>query len=146
MFIVPQEWISGAQAAHKYYFPHGPFVSITLAQTALESGWGRYLSGKNNLWGIKANSFQIAAGKATLRSTREQRGDGTYYMIEAYFADFDSIANGFMFHAGLLTVEAYAEALRKDGYATAIDYPTALLNVIDSFGLRKYDISGPVSN
>lgn len=150
--MIQQVWIDAAQAAHKAFYPKGPFTSVTLAQFGVESAWGRYPSGKNNYFGIKATQAQIARGQATARWTREERSDGTPYSIVAYFADYASLADGFTAHAALLvqpwykdciaatTVEEYCRALQVDHYATAINYAATLINVIDSMNLKQYDI------
>jgi flagellum-specific peptidoglycan hydrolase FlgJ len=150
--MIQQEWIDAAQAAHKVFYPKGPFASVTLAQFGLESGWGKYPSGKNNYFGIKATQAQITAGQATARWTKEQRPDGSSYSIVAYFADYASLAEGFTAHAALLvqpwyedciaatTPEEYCAALKKDGYATAVNYAQVLISIIDSMNLKQYDI------
>lgn len=56
------------------------------AQFALESGWGRALSGKNNFFGIKA-----APGEsATYHNTQEWAAGKGYYGIKAPFKNFAS--------------------------------------------------------
>jgi flagellum-specific peptidoglycan hydrolase FlgJ len=151
--IIQQEWITAAQAAHKAFYPKGPFASVTLAQFGLESGWGKYLSGKNNYFGIKATPAQIAAGQATPRWTREENVSGVPYSIVAYFADYDSLDDGFTAHAALLvqpwykdciaatTPEDYCRALQVDHYATAINYASSLIGIINSFNLKTYDVT-----
>lgn len=143
--------IAAAQASHKKWWPIGPFVSVSLAQYGLESGWGKYPSGQNNFWGIKANAAQIAAGAYTNRSTEEQHASGQRYKIIAPFANYDTLEDGFDAHATLLTSphyeackqartpEDYCHALKVCGYATAINYPSSLINIITQSGLKKYD-------
>ena len=150
--MISQEVIEAAQAAHKAFYPKGPFASVTIAQYGIESAWGRYPSGRNNYFGIKATPAQIVQNKATPRWTREERSDGTPYSIVAYFADYESLAEGFTAHAALLvqpwykdciaatTPEEYCRALQVDHYATAINYATSLIAVIASMNLKQYDI------
>lgn len=65
---------------------HGDrFPELTAAQAALESGWGRSQSGKNNPFGQKASSGE----KGTVRGT-EEVGSGGRYSTSAKFKDFDS--------------------------------------------------------
>ena len=151
MTQVQPEWITAAQASHKKFWPKGPFVSVTLAQLILESNWGRQTSGKNNYFGIKANSRQIAEGAFTKVWTREQKPNGEVYTIDADFANYDSMEACFDAHATLLTTshyidcenaqtpEAYCLALHKDGYATAIAYANALMSLIEQFNLKQHD-------
>ena len=51
-----------AKASHAKFTPRGPFVSIDLAQWAIESGYGTHMSGVNNPFGIKATQAQREAG------------------------------------------------------------------------------------
>ncbi|WP_238540459.1 glucosaminidase domain-containing protein [Paenibacillus mucilaginosus] len=69
----PQEFFSllGPAAAAEQ-IEHGVLASITLAQAALESGYGAYAEG-NNLFGIKAKGSANSANQ----TTREYiNGDG----------------------------------------------------------------------
>ena len=83
----------GAQTAMKQ---HGILASLTIAQAALESGWGGHTYGANNLFGIKANGWP---GRTVLISTREQAADGSYYTIKALFRAYDSWAQSVDDHA-----------------------------------------------
>ena len=148
------ELIAAAQASEAKFYPLGPFVSISLAQWAVESAYGRAQSGKNNFFGIKANAAQIAAGKATACRTREFI-DGEYQTEVLYFADYASLQECFDAHATLLTEpslkwaygecwtaptpQAYAIALGKH-YATAPNYPEVLMGVINQWSLTQYDV------
>src|ERR1700722_17849140 len=52
---IPASVIVAAQAAHKTFYSLGPFASVTLAQWAVESDYGRAMpAGSNNPFGIKA--------------------------------------------------------------------------------------------
>lgn len=61
------------------------FPELTAAQAALESGWGKSQSGKNNPFGQKASSSE----RGTVRGTQEV-GSGGRYNTSAKFKDFDS--------------------------------------------------------
>lgn len=149
--------ITAAQKSHSKFYPQGPFASVSIAQCGLESGWLKYMSGKNNCFGIKATQAQIAAGKATNRPTREENAAGKSYSVNAYFADYDSLDDCFEAHAALLctshylacqkaaTPEAYCDALQLDGYATAHNYASALKNIIASMNLKQYDVASVFS-
>jgi flagellum-specific peptidoglycan hydrolase FlgJ len=150
--IIQQAWIAAAQASHKAFYPRGPFASITLAQFGLESAWGTRASGRNNYFGIKATNAQIAAGDVSMVKTWEQRPDGSKYTLEAYFANYANLADGFTAHAYLLcqpwykdciaatTSKDYAYALLKDHYATAFNYADVLIGIIDQYDLTQYDV------
>jgi len=139
-----------ARASHAKFYPRGPFVSISLAQWAVESGYGAHMSGINNPFGIKATFVQIKAGKARMVTTKEYIG-GHYRVEEQWFANYDSTEDAFDYHARLLTtthyyrcIDArtpaeYAQALHLCGYATAPNYATALMSVITTNSLTQYD-------
>jgi flagellum-specific peptidoglycan hydrolase FlgJ len=151
--IIKQEWIAAAQFVHHALYPRGPFASNQLAQFGVESGWGAHQSGVNNYFGIKATKAQILSGNVTMRKTWEQRTDGSWYPIEAYFANYADLNDGFMAHGELLcqpwypdciaatTPEDYCRALQKDHYATALNYAETLIEIINSFELKQYDLA-----
>ena len=70
------EGIEGAAKAAGAKFPE-----VVAAQWALESGYGRYVSGKNNFFGIK--------GTGTIKTTWEDYGKGPV-TIKASFKNFNS--------------------------------------------------------
>ena len=141
-----------AKASHAKFSPRGPFVSIDLAQWAIESGYGTHMSGMNNPFGIKATQAQREAGQARLVLTHEYL-DGRYIAEEQWFANYPSLEAAFDAHAVLLTSPhyqrcidaktpaAYAQALHDCGYATAPNYPQALMAVINSNNLMQFDIA-----
>jgi flagellum-specific peptidoglycan hydrolase FlgJ len=146
MSVIDPSVISAAQASHKKFWPSGPFVSVTLAQYGLESAWGKYPSGTNNFFGIKA----VKGGSGTVRWTKEFEG-GRYISIEQVFANYPDLVSGFDAHATLLmtshyrecqeaqTPKAYCQALHDCGYATDPNYPAKLTQIIDDFNLTQYD-------
>jgi len=150
----PLDVISAAQASHARFFPRGPFVSITLAQWAVESCYGTRPSGKLNYFGVKATPAQISTGHATERWTKEYV-HGHYVSELLYFADYDTLEEGFDAHATLLThpwyadcIQAqtpqdYARALQADHYATAPNYAETLISIIKQFDLTQYDKGAP---
>lgn len=102
---------------------------ILTAQAALESGWGKHVSGNFNFGGIKAVGDQ----KGTYKSTKEYDSSKGYYTIKAKFRDFDSIEDYCEARVNLLSNKRYnvfnqftpdnpqqimAHVVRK-GYATA---------------------------
>ena len=150
----PPDIIAAAQASHAKFWPRGPFVSVTLAQWAVESTYGSRPSGKNNFFGIKATPAQISAGHATERWTKEYVY-GHYVSECLYFADYDFVEEGFDAHTTLLThpwyadciraqtPQDYARALQADHYATAPNYAETLISVIKQFNLTQYDKGAP---
>jgi len=61
------------------------FPQVVAAQWALESGYGKHTSGKNNYFGIKG-----VEGQGTLKRTTEFIG-GMEIKTDAWFKDFDSL-------------------------------------------------------
>jgi len=156
MNLFPENIITGAKAAEAAFYPKGPYVSIILAQWGLESDYGKYVSGKNNYFGIKATLAQIAAKQATIRLTHETI-QGVYRPMYQYFADYPDVTTGFMAHSALLcepsmewaygdcwraqTPQAYAHALREH-YATGQPndpYDVVLITIMDENNLYQYD-------
>lgn len=139
-----------AQASHTKFYPRGPFVSITLAQWAVESGYGAHMSGINNPFGIQATGTQITTGQARLVLSHEWTG-ARYVPREEWFANYPSLEAAFDAHDELLCTPhyrhcmdaqnpaQYAQALHDCGYATAPNYPQALMSVITANSLTQYD-------
>jgi flagellum-specific peptidoglycan hydrolase FlgJ len=106
---------------------------VIATQAAAESGWGKSLSGQNNIFGIK--------GKGTVRSTLEDFGQGKV-RVNQEFKDYDSIADATKDAVNLMaTSPRYAKvwnardpieglnAQSTSGYATAKDYGQLLHGV-----------------
>ena len=104
------------------------YTDYLVAQSALESNWGKSHSGKNNLGGIK--------GSGTTRRTREVRNGKSVYE-NAAFKNFNSIDEYANHHVSLLNSKRYnafnggnfISNVVKGGYATDPNYSN-LLNSI----------------
>ncbi len=130
------------------YNKYGVLPSLTLAQAALESGWGSASIG-NNIFGIKAGSGWT--GKTQNVLTSEQNADGSSYQITADFRDYDSISDSIVDHAELLSTDRYqpvinstgyrdaCTAVRECGYATDVAYSDKLINMIETYNLNQWD-------
>ena len=79
MKTFPNTW-EGIEAAAKV--AGAKFPEVVAAQWALESGYGRYVSGKNNFFGIK--------GTGTIKTTWEDYGKGPV-TIKASFKNFNTV-------------------------------------------------------
>lgn len=132
---------------------------FTLAQAALESGWGERTFG-NMLFGIKARPETPADKKQLLRTTEvlssanavfpkiisiKKRADGKYtYTVLDWFRKYETQEECFTDHAQFffknnryakaLLVRSdpykFAEEVAKAGYATAPDYGNSLKKII----------------
>ena len=127
-----------------------PHPDIVAAQWALESGWGKHQSGKNNYFGIKAVGNQ----PGTVKNTREVvRGKNVY--INAKFADYPTLEAGIQariefirrnprytkagYYVAKTPLQA-AQALLRAGYATDPNYVTLLCKIVKGCG---YDPNAP---
>jgi flagellar protein FlgJ len=120
----------------------GVSPKVLLAQTAIETGWGRSVVG-NNLFGIKAGSSWTGA---KVESATHEYENGqlisindafrAYPNAEASVADFVSLVqNSPRYRAALgkgEDVVGYAQGLLAGGWATDINYVTKLHAVATS--------------
>lgn len=142
----PPDAIAAAQAAEaKWSIP----ASISLAQWALESGWGKHMPPDScNPFGVKAG---VGQAFVTAR-TREVDHDGKEYFIDAKFRKFASLAEAFDLHAKLLaTAPAYTHARKllpsaiafadalTGTYATDPAYGHELRQIMRGSNLYRFD-------
>lgn len=140
---IPADVIAAARASQaKWKVP----ASISIAQWAVESNWGKSLSGKNNPFGIKA----LPGLTSTPRWTWEHINGQNIRMVQN-FADFKSLTDAFDQHGKLLgtsryytkaratkTADAFANALTGI-YATAPNYGATLISIMKANNLYQYD-------
>jgi len=154
---IPAAVIACAQAGQKTW--HIP-ASVSIAQWALESGWGAHESGKWNYGGITAKVtgavFPYQPGKplepATLCWTHEEV-NGQVVKCQRWFKDYTGPEAFFDAHAKLLATGVdYAAAraalpdvakfidLMAVHYATASGYADLLHSIIRAHNLTQYDL------
>ena len=134
-------------AARKAYTKYNILASVTLAQWAIESGYGKHSPG-NNPFGMKATSKQD--GKVLV--SNEQTKSGIVYQEPSKFRTFTSIDDAFDAHGKLLaTGKPYigCYVYRDDYhmyctmmgriYATDLQYGRKLISIIDQYNLTQYD-------
>ncbi|MCL2497635.1 MAG: glucosaminidase domain-containing protein, partial [Symbiobacteriaceae bacterium] len=133
----------------------GMSAALQVAQAILETGWGQSLPVDRytgqfsyNLFGIKGRG---SAG-SVISSTLEEYY-GTMYRIDDYFRAYSSVQESWADHKNLLLLaDRYqpfrdvmfnstsgAYALRRCGYATASNYPDALIAIIEEYDLDFLD-------
>lgn len=129
----------------------GALPSVTVAQAALESGWGKYGIG-NNIFGIKADSGW--KGEKILKNTREEDQSGNSYYVDAYFRDYPTIRDGVLDHdrflvpygiKGITDPFAQIQQIQSDPnarYATANDYVEKISSTIRANDLTRFDGAG----
>ena len=152
----PSEFIMrltpGAVASAK---ASGVLASITIAQAALESGWGESGLAKtgNNLFGIKADSRW--RGQTLTMNTKEFI-KGQWVVVPALWRKYPSWQASMEDHAAFLrrnprykacflcaTASAFAKALLQAGYATDPEYANKLITLMDKHQLQALDGGGP---
>ena len=111
------------------------FPQVVAAQWALESGWGKHTSGKNNYFGLK--------GSGSERETKEFI-NGQWVTIRAGFIDFPDLQTCVSYlvdrwyrdykqYKGVnraSSPEECARLLVTEGYATDPQYSTKLINIL----------------
>lgn len=123
-------------------------ASVTVAQAALESSWGRRAPGMN-LFGIKADASW--RGPMTSQVTHEVVG-GQSVQITARFRAYDTWQGSIDDHAAFLTGNpryrpafefkdgpSFARAIAKAGYATDPLYADKLIAIMSTRGLGALD-------
>ena len=112
------------------------FPQVVAAQWALESGFGKHTSGKNNFFGIKGTP-------GTTKETKEFI-NGRWITIQDTFKDFETGSDcvdhlitqwykDFKGYRGVnraLTWRECCHLLQKEGYATDPTYPSKLITLI----------------
>lgn len=122
-------------------------ASITLAQGLLESGAGESRLAKecNNHFGIKCGGSWY--GKST-----RMNDDALNECFRCYNNPKDSYEDhaeflkkprySFLFDYKINDYKSWAKGLKKAGYATDPNYPTKLINIIETYKLYEYDEGG----
>lgn len=130
-------------------------ASITLAQAAIESGWGgSSLTVKaNNFFGIKQHDWKGAVYNAN--TNEYYNGSNTPTVVNDNFRWYGSPYESFMDHSNFLhqhgrydslfklnplDYKSWAYGLENANYATSPSYAEDLISVIEKYNLQQYDI------
>ena len=122
-------------------------ISVCLAQSALETGWGRSVVG-NAYFGIKAG-----AGHKSVTTTTHEVIGGNVVKVTADFRSFASFDEAADDYGSFLTTnpryrpafdhtddpEAFAKAVANAGFATIPDYGNKLVNIMRTHSLEDFD-------
>lgn len=151
----PSDFISAItpaalECAARYKVP----ASVTIAQAALESGWGANAPGFN-LFGIKADASWT--GPVTSFLTHEVV-NGQRIEITAAFRAYPDWLGSIDDHAAFLVANprykpafeysdgpSFASAIAAAGYATDPDYAQKLREIMQEHGLCELDNQNPFS-
>ncbi len=126
---------------------HGIPASITLAQGLLESGAGlSELSRRSN------NHFGIKCGSAWRGKTTRHTDDRPNECFRVYKNPKDSYEDhsvflkkprySSLFRLNIMDYKGWAHGLKSCGYATSRTYASQLINIIETYGLDRYDVEG----
>ena len=132
---------------------YGIPVEVCIAQAVQETGWGKYISAKNNFWGIKGNP-----SNGTLQNTMEDKP------TEAYFSNFDNLSDAVACYCrsvkGIIEEKGYTvDILSKDlatglslltrktsptslYYAYDINYDTEIASIVNDVKEYLKEING----
>lgn len=124
---------------------YGIPASITLAQGLLESaaGTSRLAKEANNHFGIKVG-LNWTGKYIVMADDRPDDRFRVYRSVEDSYEDHSKFLRGGRRYAFLFDLEptdykGWARGLKKAGYATNPAYATALINLIERYGLQQYD-------
>ena len=122
----------------------GIFPSVTIAQAAIESSWGKNPIG-NNLFGIHAHKQYSPYWNGEYV---EATDNGRPAKFRKYASTADSIKDHtyFLEHNGryaaalkATTPEEQCRLLKAAGYAESDSYATDLISIINKYDLKQYD-------
>ncbi len=120
-------------------------ASITLAQGILESGSGtsQLAMKANNHFGIKCHK-DWTGGKTYMDDDAKNECFRTYENPSESFRDHSDFLRNNQRYASLFEFKttdykSWAHGLKKAGYATNPVYATRLIEIIENYGLAKYD-------
>ena len=153
--MTPQEFIAEiGPGAKQSCIDTGIPASVTLAQGALESGWGG--SGlairDKNLFGIKGFPPEWT-GPVAMWPTQEWNGS-KYVTVQQPFRVYDSWQASLDDHARFFFVNRnyrpalavrgrpneFAQAIQAAGYATDPNYAAQLIEIMGDFNLYAWDV------
>lgn len=113
--------------AKKVQDTYGVPASVTLAQYALESGYGKSTVGTNNYFNIKGNGTG---------------GYRDYVSKEQSFMDYGALLSNDSYTsktAGAKNVREYVQGVKNAGYAEDKNYVRKVMSIISANNLKQYD-------
>ena len=153
--MTPQEFLAAiGPGARLSNIDTGIPASFTLAQAALESGWGEsdLAVQSKNLFGIKCSPGWT--GKCQEWPTKEYSPERGWYEIRAQFRSYPSWAASLDDHARFFFVNpryrpalsvrtdpnAFARQVQACGYATAPNYADLIIEIMQDNNLYQFDV------
>jgi hypothetical protein len=113
------------------------YPQLVAAQWALESGWGKHVSGKNNFFGIKGEGTVVTTTEFVNRKEITIRDafkdfsspqECVNYLVKKWYLDYE----GYKGVNNAASVESAAKELVKQGYATDPQYAVKLIKLLNS--------------
>src|SRR4051794_17599627 len=140
----------GAQRGAREF---GVPASVTLAQGALESGWGEHhLGGANNYFGIKASGHDGPIPVGTVLAPTQEFTNGHLVVVQGRFRAYRNATDSFRDHGLFLRSNgryapafrvrdpnAFARAIAAAGYATDPSYADKLISIMRTNDLYRFD-------
>ena len=129
-------------------------VSVTISQAVIEGACGKSNLAKApnfNHFGLKAGQAWMKAKKPAVNMKTGEYYNGQYVNINDWFrkysSDIECIEGYYDFIStkryenlrNAKTYRQFAEYLKTDGYATSPSYINTLCNVVQKYGLDRYD-------
>jgi flagellum-specific peptidoglycan hydrolase FlgJ len=150
--MTPAEFFKNySREAQATQIKFGVPAGITLAQAALESGYGSNAIG-NNFFGIKDQVNDEWNGNNINADTTEFI-NGKFVTVSSNFRKYDNAKQSFYDHARFLKknslyrnlfkinlndYRAWANQLQADKYATGPNYANKLITLIEGYNLQSY--------
>jgi flagellum-specific peptidoglycan hydrolase FlgJ len=138
----------------------GLFFPAVMAQSALESGYGKRIpEGSNNFAGIKYNPNLPGVVGYVLSDTTEYKPNGAAYKTVQKFSKFKDVESGFRAHIKVVLGDRYKDArlnatspeqqilmIAKAGYTTGnpVEYLNSMKGIIEA--MRDISQLGRIGN
>jgi flagellum-specific peptidoglycan hydrolase FlgJ len=152
--VTPSDFIAAiAPAAQSSAAITGIHASFTIAEAALESGWGGsgLTSSANNLFGVKADPSWT--GDVLELPTQEYvKATNGWITVVARWRKYPDWLASINDHAQFLleneryesalqctSVEDFCNAIQAAGYATDPQYASKIISIIDAHNLKSFD-------
>jgi hypothetical protein len=126
-------------------------ASVSIAQAILESGWGssKLATQANNLFGIKGTGN---CGSVTMPTKEIINGEEV--IVNAVFRKYCSFGDSIVDHGYFFlenpryqnamknsgNADEFARQIQRAGYATDPNYAQKLINLINQYSLRRWDL------
>ncbi|BAL90667.1 putative glucosaminidase [Actinoplanes missouriensis 431] len=156
--LTPAEFIAAAApGAQQGWRDYGVPPSVTIAQSILESGWGRsgLSSADKNFFGIKCQNgaYGPHATGCHVYTTTECTKAGKCFQTADAFRTYSTMARSFRDHGHFLKVnkrytpafahtrnaDKFIEQIWKAGYATDPKYVAKVTGIMKTYDLYRYD-------